>query len=76
MAQIERGRDNAEGRGAMIAELADMMQRGKGHTFADAGDYTYFSFADDTIADTYHVEFRYGADKEGIGNDTDADLHA
>ena len=38
---------------------------------ADAGDYTYFAFADDTIADTYHVEFRYGADKEGIGDFTD-----
>lgn len=29
--------------------------------------FTYFAFADDTPADTYHLEFRYGANLENIG---------
>jgi hypothetical protein len=33
---------------------------------ADAGEFTYFSFADDTTAGTYHLEFRYGDDPEAL----------
>ncbi|MBQ9197301.1 MAG: hypothetical protein IJ662_13850 [Clostridia bacterium] len=35
---------------------------------ADAGMFTYFAFADDTIAETQHVEFRYGASLENMGS--------
>lgn len=28
----------------------------------DAGEFTYFFFRDDTMATTYHIEFRYGSD--------------
>ena len=36
---------------------------------ADAEDdaFTYFAFADDTPAETYHLEFRYGPTLENIG---------
>ena len=37
----------------------------------DSGDFTYFAFADDTPADTYHLEFRYGASSEDIANFTE-----
>ena len=33
----------------------------------DAGMFAYFAFADDTLADTQHIEFRYGASLDGIG---------
>jgi hypothetical protein len=39
----------------------------------DAGDYTYFAFTDDTPAGEYHIEFRYGADLEGMGSFVDGD---
>ena len=29
---------------------------------ADAGQFTYFAFSPDTMADTYHLEFRYAED--------------
>lgn len=32
----------------------------------DAGDFTYFLFRDDTMATTYHLEFRYGSDLEQL----------
>lgn len=32
----------------------------------DAGDFTYFLFRDDTMATTYHLEFRYGSDLDGL----------
>lgn len=32
----------------------------------DAGEFTYFSFAPDTPAETYHIEFRYGSDREAL----------
>lgn len=35
---------------------------------ADAGMFTYFAFAGDTIAQTQHVEFRYGASLENMGS--------
>ena len=35
---------------------------------ADAGMFTYFAFSDDTIAETQHVEFRYGASLEDMGS--------
>ncbi|MBQ9265028.1 MAG: hypothetical protein IJ189_12585 [Clostridia bacterium] len=35
---------------------------------ADAGAFTYFAFADDTLKDTYHIEFRYGEHLEDLGN--------
>lgn len=55
----------------------------------DAGEFTYFFFRDDTMADTYHIEFRYGSDLEELqgylkgsyaywlsaGIDAAADLH-
>ena len=34
---------------------------------ADAGEFTYFCFAPDTPADTYHIEFRYGSDLDALG---------
>lgn len=34
---------------------------------ADAGEFTYFFFAPDTCAETYHIEFRYGSDAEALG---------
>ena len=35
---------------------------------ADAGMFTYFAFTDDTLADTQHIEFRYGASLENIAS--------
>lgn len=32
----------------------------------DAGDFTYFLFRDDTMATTYHTEFRYGDDLDQL----------
>lgn len=32
----------------------------------DAGEFTYFLFRDDTMATTYHTEFRYGSDLEEL----------
>ena len=34
----------------------------------DAGIFTYFAFTDDTIADTCHIEFRYGETSDNIGD--------
>ena len=33
---------------------------------ADSGEFTYFFFAPDTSAETYHIEFRYGSDAEAL----------
>ena len=38
---------------------------------ADAGVFTYFAFSDDTLAETQHVEFRYGETFESMGSYTD-----
>ena len=35
---------------------------------ADAGVFTYFAFADDTLNETYHIEFRYGEHLEDLAN--------
>ena len=35
---------------------------------ADAGEFTYFCFAPDTPAETYHIEFRYGSDLDNLGH--------
>lgn len=35
---------------------------------ADAGMFTYFAFSDDTIAETQHIEFRYGATLNDMGS--------
>ena len=35
---------------------------------ADAGLFTYFAFADDTLKETYHIEFRYGEHIEDLAN--------
>ena len=32
----------------------------------DAGEFTYFLLRDDTMAETYHIEFRYGSDAEAL----------
>ena len=40
---------------------------------ADAGMFTYFAFADDTIAETQHVEFRYGESLENMGSYTEGE---
>ena len=40
---------------------------------ADAGMFTYFAFTDDTIAETQHVEFRYGETLENMGSYTEGD---
>lgn len=37
----------------------------------DSGDFRYFAFSDDTPAGEYHLEFRYGASREGLGSYTD-----
>ena len=34
---------------------------------ADSGEFTYFFLAPDTSAETYHIEFRYGADADALG---------
>lgn len=34
---------------------------------ANSGDFTYFAFLPDTPDSTYHIEFRYGSDDEGMG---------
>ena len=34
----------------------------------DAGLFTYFAFSDDNLADTQHIEFRYGEHLENMGN--------
>ena len=34
----------------------------------NAGIFTYFAFSDDNLADTQHIEFRYGEHAEDIGN--------
>lgn len=33
---------------------------------ADAGIFTYFAFAPDTPEETYHIEFRYGDDRDAL----------
>ncbi len=38
---------------------------------ADAGMFTYFAFSDDTLAETEHIEFRYGQTTESMGSYTD-----
>lgn len=35
---------------------------------AGAGVFTYFAFADDTLAQTYHIEFRYGENLDDLAN--------
>ena len=40
---------------------------------ADAGLFTYFAFADDTLAETQHIEFRYGASLEDIASFSEGD---
>ena len=35
---------------------------------ADAGIFTYFAFADDAPGETYHIEYRYGANVEGLAD--------
>ena len=37
----------------------------------DSGDFTFFAFSDDVPAETYHLEFRYGASAEDMGNYTE-----
>ena len=32
----------------------------------DAGEFTYLLFRDDTMASTYHIEFRYGSDLDQL----------
>lgn len=32
----------------------------------DAGEFTYLLFRDDTMASTYHIEFRYGSDLDAL----------
>ena len=32
----------------------------------DAGEFTYFLLRDDTMAETYHIEFRYGSDLDQL----------
>ena len=34
---------------------------------ADSDEFTYFFFAPDTSAETYHIEFRYGSDADALG---------
>ena len=34
----------------------------------DAGRFTYFAFSDDNLAETQHIEFRYGEHLENMGN--------
>lgn len=33
----------------------------------NSGEFTYFMFAPDTPEETYHIEFRYGSELEGMG---------
>ena len=40
---------------------------------ADAGMFTYFAFADDTLAETQHIEFRYGSSLENIASYSEGD---
>ena len=35
---------------------------------ADAGVFTYFAFSDDTLAETQHIEFRYGETLDDMAN--------
>ena len=37
----------------------------------DAGIFKYFAFTDDTLGDTYHIEFLYGDKLEELGNYTE-----
>ncbi len=38
-----------------------------------ADDFRYFAFSDDTPAETYHLEFRYGPSLENLANYTEGD---
>ena len=40
---------------------------------AAADDFRYFAFSDDTPAETYHLEFRYGLSLENLANYTEGD---
>ena len=40
---------------------------------ADVGTFTYFAFSDDTLKETWHVEFRYGKSAENLANYTEGD---
>ena len=33
---------------------------------ADSGEFTYFCMAPDTMATTWHIEFRYGSDLDAL----------
>jgi len=39
----------------------------------DAGIFTYFAFTDDNMADTQHIEFRYGGALDDLGNYSDGE---
>ena len=39
----------------------------------DAGAYRYFAFTDDTLAETFHIEFRYGESMEALGDYSDGE---
>ena len=39
----------------------------------DAGNFTWFAFSDDNLADTQHIEFRYGATDIGITDYSEGD---
>ena len=40
---------------------------------ADAGRFTYFAFSDDTLAETQHIEFRYGEFLDSMGSYDEGD---
>ncbi|MBQ9324207.1 MAG: hypothetical protein IJ246_00385 [Clostridia bacterium] len=39
----------------------------------DAGMFTYFAFSDDTLAETQHIEFRYGASLDNMASYSEGD---
>ena len=61
----------------MDAEHGDSVLEDYFHIYktedADAGQFTYFAFTDDTPAGEYHIEFRYGDNLDDLGSFMDGD---
>lgn len=68
--------DFGEEKNAMFAEMLSEEEWPAMDIYVaeDADDeFKYFAFMGDTPAETFHIEFRYGADKEGITSYYDGD---
>lgn len=59
--------------GTYLGQPIDAQLRVYAADDADAGMFAYFAFANDTIAETQHIEFRYGESLLNIGDFTEGE---